>query len=55
MKVITVNNIDLVIDNIIYLVKYTVPEVSYSAVLQDGTSLQLTESQFNEAKTYLLQ
>ena len=59
MKVIVIETqdreFDLVIDQIAYLVKCTEPTVSFSAVMIDSTSVPLTESQFNEAKTYLLQ
>lgn len=59
MKVIIIElpdrEFDLVVDQVAYLIKCTEPTVSYSAVLIDGTSVPLTESQFNEAKTYLLQ
>ena len=58
MKVIVIETqdreFDLVVDQVAYLVKCTEPTVSYSAVMIDGTSVPLTEAQFNEAKTYLL-
>lgn len=59
MKIIIIETQDrefnLVVDQIAYLVKCTEPTVSFSAVMIDGTSVPLTESQFNETKTYLLQ
>lgn len=55
MKVISISTatqeLTLVADNIAYLQK---DGNSYTAVLVDGTSIALTEAQYNEIKTYLV-
>lgn len=56
MKVISISTatqeLTLVCDNIAYLQK---DGLAYTCVLVDGTSIALTEAQYDEIKTYLVE
>lgn len=55
MKVISIastsSELTLVVDNIAYIQK---DSSAYTCVLVDGTSVKLTESEYNEIKSYML-
>lgn len=56
MKIITIDAAtDFIVDNVAYLTRFYDPDGtdSFVAVMTNGTSLQLTEDQYTEAKNYL--
>lgn len=54
MKIISITStsseLTLVVDNIAYIQK---DDSAYTCVLVDGTSVSLTESEYNEIKSYM--
>lgn len=56
MLAVTIDNRDIVIEAIAYVTQQTDNEsTSYTLVLVDGTSFNITQSQYNTIKTYLMQ
>lgn len=56
MLAVTIDNKDIVIDQIAYITQQTDNNsTSYTLVLVDGTSFNITQSQYNTIKTYLMQ
>lgn len=54
MKIFIKDNLEIVIDQIAYITT-TIEPTSYTLVLIDGKSYNLTESEYTEIKSYLLQ
>lgn len=54
MLAIEIGNKSIVIDQIAYITQQTdTDSTSYTLVLVDGTSFNITQSQYNTIKTYL--
>lgn len=56
MLAVTIGNKSIVIDQIAYITQQNDGDsTSYTLVLVDGTSFNITQSQYNTIKTYLMQ